>query len=228
MCRMIAVVAREPVLVAPFLKELAAQSRKGVESPHGDGYGAAIFTDGHWLHVREQCPIWEGALASLGAVRGTLLLLHARKASDPTSINLTKLHPFCWPGHGAGLMFCQNGTIRKHQNISCPNLEACAIDTEKYFDLVTRRYGTSRDLAQSVTGAVEEIERAEADATSLNCFASDGRELVAYKGRILSQNGCYHTLFVNEQPNLAIVSTEPFKKTALQWRPLDGVFRAAF
>jgi predicted glutamine amidotransferase len=226
MCRMIGVIAREPVLAAPYVEELVRQAREGIESPHADGYGLAIFTDGHWLHVREQCCLWQGALGSLASVRGTAMLLHARKASDPTTINLTKLHPFCWPGTGAGLMFCQNGTIRKHENIPS-RLDASAIDTEKYFDLVIQRYETTRDLGQAVLDAASQIEACGGDATSLNCLLSDGRELVAYKGRILPQNEGYHVLCVQEKPGISIVSTEPFAGTARNvWRPLERIYRA--
>ena len=224
---MIAVISRKPMEAAPFLKELAIQSRTGVFAPHQDGYGAAIFSKGHWLHVREQCPVWKGSLEALGAARGTVMLLHSRKASDKSTINLTKLHPFSAPGKDAELMFCMNGTIRKHEKLSC-NAGGCGIDTEKYFDLVRRRYAAGKSLQKAVAGAVEEIEQAKADPTSLNCFLSDGRELIAYKGRILQENVCYHTLFVHQKLGLAIVSTEPFKKNAAMWRPLEGMFRAAF
>src|SRR5436305_1168709 len=145
MCRMIAIVAREPVAAGPFLEELAIQSRDGADAPHGDGFGAAIFTGGHWLHLREQCPIWDRSAAALGTISGTLMLLHARKASDPATVNLTKLHPFCRPGGGHGIMFCQNGTIRQHEKMQT-QLDASAIDTEKYFDVVMRHYDDSHDF----------------------------------------------------------------------------------
>ncbi len=228
MCRMIAVVSREPVVAAPFLEELAAQSHDGVESPHGDGFGAAIFTGGHWLHVREQSPAWGISLAALGSIKGTLMLLHSRKASDPTTINLTKLHPFCWPGKGHGVMFCQNGTIRKHEKMQT-RLAPTAIDTEKYFDVVIKHFEKSGDYAQAITTTAEEIHACGADPTSLNAFLSDGQELVAYKGKILAQNSCYHTLFVKEEPGLSVVSTEPFlKENKDQWKPLEGVYRKKF
>src|SRR5437763_1758428 len=83
--------------------------------------------------------VWDAARSALNSIEGTVLLLHSRKASDPTSINLTKLHPFCWPGKGKGIMFCQNGTIRKHERLKS-SLGPGAIDTEKYFDIVIRHY----------------------------------------------------------------------------------------
>lgn len=228
MCRMIAVVARAPLAAARFLEELAAQSKAGVESPHGDGFGAAIFTNGHWLHVREQSPAWGISLKALGSIEGTLMLLHSRKASDPTTINLTKLHPFCWPGKGQGVMFCQNGTIRKHEKMQT-RLPATAIDTEKYFDAVIKHYEQSKDFGQALVATAKEIHDDGADPTSLNAFLSDGHELVAYKGKILEQNSCYHTLFVKEEPGLSIVSTEPFRADNKDsWKPLEGVYRKKF
>jgi predicted glutamine amidotransferase len=227
MCRMIGVIAREPVAARPFLNELATQSRDGSEAPHGDGFGAAIFTGGHWLHVREQCPAWEVSLAALGTIEGTLMLLHSRKASDPATINLTKLHPFC-ADHGPGVMFCQNGTIRQPEKMRT-HLDDSAIDTEKYFDVLTRHYKTSGDFGKAFLGAAEEIKSCGADPTSLNALVSDGKELVAYKGEILAENCCYHTLFVREKPDISVVSTEPFQgEEEGKWRALEGVYRRAF
>jgi predicted glutamine amidotransferase len=228
MCRMIAVVSEKPVACGPFLDELAKQSCGGVESPHGDGFGAAIFTRGHWFHVREQCPVWDAARSALNSIEGTILLLHSRKASDPTSINLTKLHPFCWPGKGQGIMFCQNGTIRKHDRLKT-SLGPEAIDTEKYFEIVIRHYQQKQDMGDAVLAAAKEIEDAGADATSLNCCISDGHELVTYKGKILPQNAGYHTLFVHEEPGLSVVSTEVFSASKTKdWKPLEGLFRKRY
>ncbi|MGZ4963458.1 MAG: class II glutamine amidotransferase [Limisphaerales bacterium] len=225
---MIAVVSQKPVACGRFLDELAKQSCGGIESPHGDGFGAAIFTNGHWFHVREQCPVWDAARSALNSIEGTILLLHSRKASDPTSINLTKLHPFCWPGKGQGIMFCQNGTIRKHDRLKS-SLGPDAIDTEKYFDIVIRNYKQKNDLADAVVEAANEIYAADADTTSLNSCISDGRELVCYKGRILPQNVGYHTLYVHEEPGLAVVSTEMFEGSKPKdWKPLEGVFRKSY
>jgi predicted glutamine amidotransferase len=225
---MIAVVSREPIAAAPYLDELAFQSKDGVDGPHGDGFGAAIFSGGHWLHVREQCPAWEVSQAALGMVKGTLMLLHSRKASDPATVNLTKLHPFCRPGHGQGVMFCQNGTIRKHEQMRSA-LDGSAIDTEKYFDVVMRYYDASADFGRAMLAAGEEIEICGADPTSLNAFISDGLELVAYRGKILAENSCYHTLFVKEERDISVVSTEAFRKESKErWRALDGLYGKRF
>ena len=229
MCRMIGVIAREPVMIGGFLNALVQQSALGVESPHGDGYGVSVLRDGHWLNIREQSPIWEGATGSLSTLTGTVLILHSRKASPGTAINLTKLHPFCWPGENPGLMFCQNGTIHRPDKLR-GNFNSSAIDTEKYFDMVTGNYETSRNLATSLQQAVLEIEQADADPTSLNALLSDGRELIAWKGRILPENTGYHTLFTFETPDLAVVSTQIFDIADMDgtWKPLNGLWSRAF
>jgi predicted glutamine amidotransferase len=225
---MIAVIARKPVAARPFLHELALQSRTGADAPHGDGFGAGIFTGGHWLHVREQCPAWDVSLAALAIIEGTLMLLHSRKASDPATVNLTKLHPFCRAGAGPGVMFCQNGTIRQHERMRT-RLDASAIDTEKYFDVVLRHYETRGDFGKAFLVAAEEIKNSGADPTSLNALISDGKELVAYKGEILAENCCYHTLLVKEEADISIVSTEPFQgEEEGKWRPLHGIFRKVY
>ena len=228
MCRMIGVIARKPAAARPFLNELALQSREGEQAPHGDGFGAAIFTGGHWLHVREQCPAWDVSVAALGTIESTLMLLHSRKASDPATRNLTKLHPFCRADRGPGVMFCQNGTIRQHEQMRT-RLDDSAIDTEKYFDVVMRHFEAVSDFGKAFLCAADEIKSCGADPASLNALISDGKELVAYKGEILAENCCYHTLFIKEEPHISVVSTEPFQgEEEGRWRPLDGVYRKVF
>lgn len=224
MCRMIAGAAAGAVEIGPFLDALACQSRSGIHAPHADGYGLAVLSGGHWIHVREQCPLWEGQYHSLRALRGNVFVLHARQATPGMTINLTKLHPFCWPGSHPGLMFCHNGSIRRAQLLNTPTLDAGAIDTERYFDLVIRHYQSTRNLGAALRQAVEEIQAAHADATSLNAFLTDGQSLVAWKGRVLPENKDYHTLFVHESDELALVSTEVFPLPDNgKWRELEGM-----
>jgi predicted glutamine amidotransferase len=217
---MIGVVSREPVAAAPYLEELSRQSRDGVNNPHGDGWGTAVLSGGHWIIVREQSAIWEGALGVLGALRGTIMLLHTRKASDGGTINITKVHPFCAPGSGSGIVFCQNGTINRHDLLQT-RLPASAIDTEKYFDIVLRRHESGVGFAGAVEEAAAEIHAAGGDPTSLNSFISDGREFVAYRGRILPENAGYHTLHIRKSGGVSIVSTERFGAQD-DWRELEG------
>jgi predicted glutamine amidotransferase len=223
MCRMIGVVSRAPVPCGQFLDELVKQSRYGMEAEHGDGYGVALFTGGHWLHVREQCPVWEGALDGLREVLATIMILHSRKASDRTTIELTKLHPFAWPGRPPGVMFCQNGTIRHHERLRT-RAPGSAIDTEKYFDLVIQQLETGAPLDSSVAAAAREIDEAGADPTSLNAMLSDGKELVAYKGRILPENEEYHTLWTADAADASVVTTERFDWGGAAWSPLEGTW----
>src|ERR1043166_1835805 len=130
MCRMIGVIARQPVPAGPYLDALIRQARGGVNSPHADGCGIAILRDGHWLHVREQCPMWESSLEQYRTVSGTAMILHARLASPGTPINLGKLHPFYHPDPAPGVMFCQNGTIKWPESMRADGDESM-IDTDR-------------------------------------------------------------------------------------------------
>lgn len=227
MCRMIGVVSRRPLEAGPYIGALSRQAQHGQLAPHGDGYGLALLRDGHWLHIREQCPIWDGALEGLAAVPATVMLLHARLASPGMPINLTKLHPFCQPGAPPGVMFCHNGTIRNHAALRT-NLGADAIDTEKYFDIFMRRYALEPDLGKALEDAAAEIWSGGCDPTSLNALVSGGRELVTYKGPVLPENIGYHTLFLHEEPEASVISTEPFHTsefTHSQWTAIDGIYR---
>lgn len=226
MCRMIGVFAREPIETARFLDALVAQARDGrrppgpQSRPHEDGYGVAVFSGDHWIHIREMCPMWEGALEASRVLRGTVMLLHARLASVNTAIDLTKLHPFAAATEKMPtLMFCHNGTIRGAQRlpVACPDH---ATDTERYFALVQDRITHGDGLSEALSIAVQTIYSAVGeDAVSVNALLTDGREMVAYRGRIRPENRDYHTLFVAEGDGLRIVSTEPFDcPGAGEWR----------
>jgi predicted glutamine amidotransferase len=225
---MIGVISKKPVLAMPYIEALATQANAGQESPHGDGYGAAIFAGSGWLHLREQSAIWESNLNAFHNVRGQIMLLHARKASDPATVNLGKLHPFyaSTGSDGPGLMFCQNGTIRDHYRLDTPPHPG-AIDTEKYLAIVQKNYLKSLDIADSILRATSEIEMMNAQPTSLNALASNGSVLVAYKGRIQPENINYHTLFAYEDDEHAVISTEPFSlmNCNLNWEPVEGIWQ---
>lgn len=222
MCRMIGVVSSREVSLRPFFDALVEQALEGkvIGEKHGDGYGIAVLRNGHWLHVREQCPIWEAPGEQLGSLAGNILILHARLASDHSTINISKLHPFCWPGEQPGIMFCQNGTIREHQRLKS-NLPPDAIDTERYFDVVIRHYLDSRDLESAQLAAAEEIYSSGIDARSINALLSDGQRLIAYRGRVLPEYRDYHTLFVSQSEDSFVVSTQEFDlPRASSWRGL--------
>lgn len=166
---------------------------------------------------------------ALGQFAGTACILHSRKASDPTTINITKLHPFCRPGEGAGIMFCQNGTIRKHEQIAS-DLGQDAIDSEKYFDLFMKHHAISRDLESAFHKAAQDIHDCGADPTSLNAIASTGTELVAYRGKVVPENETYNTMFTAQHGDVMVASTETFDSDGvrLEWEPLDGTVRWQF
>jgi predicted glutamine amidotransferase len=222
---MIGVIAREPVEAARFVDALVAQARDGRRPPgprsrpHEDGYGVAVFSGDHWIHIREMCPMWEGMLEASRVLRGTAMLLHARLASPSLAVDLTKLHPFAAAINDSTLMFCHNGTIKAAQRLPvvCPDH---ATDTERYFALVQDRIRLGDGLSESLLGTVKTIYSAVGeDAVSVNALLTDGREMVAYRGRITPENSDYHTLFVAEGDGLRVVSTEPFDcPGAGEWR----------
>jgi predicted glutamine amidotransferase len=223
---MIGIISNRPVVAGPYLEHLARQSRDGVKAPHGDGYGLAILRDGHWFHVIEQCEIWNAPLGTLGTIEGTILLLHSRKATDTTTINLTKLQPL--PGPGGSLMFCHNGSIMKHERLAS-SLYSSAIDSEKYFEIFLRHSRGQNNIEQAFLAAAKEIHAADSEPTSLNAFASDGHLLVAYKGAILPEYAGYHTLYVHERPDMSIISTEMFELgDGGTWTKLEGMYSRSF
>lgn len=219
MCRMIAFHSASPLALAPFLEALAHQSRCGVNSPHGDGFGFAVWRGGHWLVIREQCAVHEAELSELGQLTGTIALLHSRKASDKDTINFTKLHPFCGMAGRDSLVFCHNGTINNHEAIAS-DAPPGSIDTEKYAALFFAAYKHSRNTAAALKTAAQQVLESGATVTSINAFASDGHTLAAYKGPVLDPS--YHTLHTASAPGLAVVSTETFEYPALaDWLPLE-------
>lgn len=236
MCRMIGFAASEPIAIGPFLRELARQSLEGCrppgcDRPHEDGFGIALFRNGHWLLVHEQCAVWEGPLDGLGKLTGTIAVLHSRMATDETTINFTKLHPFRARAGGSDLVFCHNGSIYGHERLfPAAGLPADTdpkdvIDTQAYFAMVCAEFGEGRGMLDALPAAAEQIYATVGahDARSLNALISDGRSLVAYKGHVLDANRGYHTLFTTRAAGVAVVSTQVYGLPgAGTWHPVEG------
>ncbi|MCX7964135.1 MAG: class II glutamine amidotransferase [Candidatus Sumerlaea chitinivorans] len=214
MCRMVGFVSKTAIPVAPFLKALALQAREGRECPHGDGWGMALRIEGHWLWVRQALPIWEAPFDALSELCSNIGIIHARKASPNTPINLTKVHPFVLPDprHAdateSALVFCHNGTVRVPERIPVV-APAHAIDSERYFALVVESLKETTSLQEAVKRAAQAIVSAGAQPSSLNCLLSDGESLIAHRGAVLRENMEYHTLYVQESLGCTVVSTEP-------------------
>jgi predicted glutamine amidotransferase len=212
---MIGLIAREPVEARKFIEEITRQARFGVHSPHSHGYGIAIWRGGEWMKLCEQRPVWEGAASALAEVSGTAIVLHARLASEGMPVNLNKLHPFFEPeAGGPGTMFCHNGTLLRHDRLKPANGSwargADATDSEKYFEVFARHHAATGSLDEGLRAAVNEILAADTDPTSLNTIVTNGAAMLAYKGKVLTANTHYHTLYAHADQRIAVVSTEKF------------------
>ncbi len=123
MCRMIAVIAREPFLLRRYLIEekssLLHMSLWGRKAAHRDGLGYAYLnSEGKW-----RAPLrWgKGELQGIGGIPGPvdgeaiLLIAHARKSSPEFRDFTGAAHSH--PMEADGVILAHNGTLCDHRSL---------------------------------------------------------------------------------------------------------------
>lgn len=195
MCRLFAVLAREPVKVGDAFGALAEQSKE-----HKDGWGVVQFDAADAPRVErglEPAGCSERFKALGRSLESRALLAHIRLASTGP-VTLANTHPFL----ARGWAFMHNGTVKNfgaHQAelealLPAPLRAGLAgqTESERCFALFVSQLASSRleDAARAVARTLRTVvARCDGDAetpASLNFLASDGRRLVATRhGRTL-------------------------------------------
>lgn len=122
MCRMIAAVGRlDPAAVRRALVTMAANDNptynhehrpEGAAFRHTDGWGMAWLQDGRLHSVRRTISVLlDDWVERIDLIPTSLLLLHARKATQPGSISTKNTHPFAAAFLGRDWAFCHNGAV---------------------------------------------------------------------------------------------------------------------
>jgi predicted glutamine amidotransferase len=231
-CRMIAAVGRfPPGRLVEALRLMARNAnpaydhelrREGDGLLHDCGWGVAYLAQGGLARRRSTRPCFEDErLDSVAGVRTGLMLLHARRTKDRSTIAEVNTHPFLARFHEREWAFCHNGEVRGTSQLShAPSLvPAGTIDSELLFLHVLTRLDPADEA-----GSLASILGTLTDFTSLNCFLLSSRSLTAFT---LKEPGTarprYYTLWHGRAPGLDVVSSEIVDGLGVEWRALpDG------
>jgi predicted glutamine amidotransferase len=211
MCRLLGVVSREPIsldqAVAEEIEPFTAQSEV-----HGDGWGVAWFAaaDGapatlpnpRRPQIRRRLEVARESAAYLEAVRaatGPLMLVHLRKASPGSPLQIGNTHPF----REGETVFAHNGQF----DLS-PGLREAVLarggrtpegttDSELFFSLI-ELHARDTDPATAVQRAAAELtalclEHGTRVPEALNCLYLTPDLLIAYQQSDPAQARPHHT-----------------------------------
>jgi predicted glutamine amidotransferase len=182
----------------------------GAKFRHEDGWGAGWLENGA-LRVRKspRSILRDGSVAELDSVQTDLIVLHARRASNPRSARLENTHPFVARMGGQTWAFCHNGAVEEISALTPPRglTPRGGTDSEKLFYHLLVHLDES-DMAEAVAAAFAPIR----DYTALLCFLANSSRIYAM-ARCHPEKGSpgYHSLWHGRGENLQVVSSEPLE-----------------
>jgi predicted glutamine amidotransferase len=245
MCRMMAAVGRfESAAVLEALRLMASNENpahshevrdKAAAFQHVDGWGAVWVEEGRLRRRRSpQSFLADPAVKELGTLRTDLLIMHARRATDPGTIRMENTHPFLLETAGRSWAFCHNGAITDLAPLRpAPNLTAEGqTDSELLFHHLLNALQLSGTIAEPFPpsprmGGAERILldslRPIREYTSLHSFLATSEGVCALAARHPEQSKPhYHALWVGRDAHLAVVSSEPVDTLGrLEWRRME-------
>ncbi len=176
------------------------QAKELVEPLNGDGFGvgwyAPQFCDSPAL-FKEVSPAWSNQnLRDIARVtKSSCIFAHVRAATVGGHLSRANCHPFSWNNY----MLMHNGTVfgfdrirrslRRQFSDEAYEMVKGSTDSEHIFGLFIDRLSefttpTLDNLAESLVGAIADIEKLKGDAgietpSTMNLVVSDGNRLVA-------------------------------------------------
>jgi glutamine amidotransferase len=216
---MLGVYSEKSETVNEWIGYLETQAVRGMNHPHGDGFGVTYFENG-MLHVRHEVnPVWARAATISSNERGNIILMHARKTSKGTT-SLENIQPFYARSEDYQFVFCHNGTVYDiNEFCSCDEeLAAGKSDSAILFDRLIGSLPFFDDLPTCMMNLMSDVEERCRKITSLNCLFSNGESLGAI--RKCFGNEEYYTLYVGKSELTTVVSTEPFG--TFEWQLLPN------
>jgi predicted glutamine amidotransferase len=250
-CRMIAAVGRfDPAAVRRALVTMAANENpahdhehrsEGASFRHTDGWGMAWAQDGQLRTIRRTISVLlDDWVERVDPLQTELLLLHARKATQPRSIATANTHPFPAALLGRDWAFCHNGAIAQgdlYRLLPAPGMaRAGGTDSDRLFhhflaELAMRTTEAAQTEAPAGSPSYDEHSPFEAalaatiavpqDFTSLHCLAaSTDRVLAAACRHPVKSQPAYHALWLGEGPGVRVVSSEPVDGLGCAWKRL--------
>ena len=201
LCRIVALKADRDFCMEPYFDFFRTMSERGINSPHGDGYGYVLrnlFEE--TLYRSEQSVV--DAPNNDCTVRS--VLLHSRKATGDYRRNLMQVHPFAVSMHGKTYYFVHNGVISR--------LEARegVTDSQVYFERIVSMMVGGKNEAFALQSVANDLALKH-EYTSLNAIFTDLNRFWVLK--LNSDNAdTYHDFWYTEHDGILIVSSEEPKK----------------
>ncbi len=232
MCRMIAAAGRfspEPVIAALRAMALYANPAhdhelrsEGGRLLHDCGWGVAYADADGLVRRRSTAPCFEDtALDFLADVRSNLMILHARRTKDRSTIAEVNTHPFLVRLRDQEWAFCHNGEVKDLSQLTYDGGLAPegSIDSELLFLHVLTRIDSGDE-----TSSLGEILGGIGGFTSLNCFLLSPGRLTAYaRMDPETPRPRYYTLWRGRGPGLDVVSSEIVEGLDVEWDAIpDG------
>ncbi len=206
MCRMVSVISIESVNIEPYFNALIEQAKNGSFSPHGDGWGMALYTQDEFVLKKSSKAIWQ---FKINSEKAKIAIIHARKTTS-SEIKTSFTHPFVSLSSGKDWSFAHNGSIKNFPKSSI-------IDTQFYFERFLSHLSDNVDTVDAMKKAVEDIEK-KYEYTSLNVFISNGEDLYAFR-KVSKSDDDYHSIFYKVENDRAVFSTEKFGGN---WKALNN------
>lgn len=232
MCRMIAAVgsfSSEPLIAAVRAMALNANPAydhelrgEGDRLLHDCGWGVAYVRDAKLVRHRSAAACFDDpVLGSLAGVRSDLMILHARRTKDRSTIAEVNAQPFLARFRSEEWAFCHNGEVRDLSQLSHDSALAPegTVDSELLFLHLLSRIDLT-DLAPSAAAILGGVT----DFTSLNCILARPRSLVAFARRDPgSPRPRYYTLWRGRGAGLQVVASEIVDGLDVEWEAIpDG------
>jgi glutamine amidotransferase len=213
---MMATVSNTETNVSKWLDALEYQSKNGIKSPHGHGYGVAFYKKGQLHTRREVNRIWKRK-TDFADDSGKIIILHARKASVG-SVSLDNVHPFTANTDEHSFVFCHNGTVKDIQKLrTLKEVENEDItDSKIFFDQFMKKFEMSGDFVEAFRETVKQITNECSDITSINSFLSNGEKLIVLRYYLREEN--YYRLGYKKLKDMEgfVITTEEYPETDLE------------
>ena len=214
MCRMLAFMSREPKPISHYVWEVSRSlqwmSHSGRKAPHRDGFGIAHKNDEGRMILRtwgqeELAPLEARQFADIAGIKTTLLLAHARQASEGyQEMTSAEAHPFLEDT----LYLAHNGTIRDVHALGGSE----GTDTQRLLRWMIAHWKPRSFLG--LRAALMQLLGAIKDYTAIDLLITEGTHIYAFC--CFREQPEYYTMHFRVDETLVIVASEPLDDGAWQ------------
>jgi predicted glutamine amidotransferase len=195
---------------------------EGEALQHDCGWGVA-FREGDTLTRRRSASscLEDPEFDALSGLKSNLIILHARRTPDRSTIDVRNSHPFVERWLDEQWVFCHNGAVEDLGQLSSDDglAPSGTVDSELLFHHVLTRMDVRR-VPESLASILGEIHA----FTCLNCFlATPGRVVAHARVSPETTRPRYYQLWRAEGDGFSLVSSETFSVAGASWSPVpDG------